>query len=299
MRSEQTTRSTPGLFRRAHLALGTLIELQIHAEDETLAGRAMRSACAVLDRIQATMSAHSPHSDLGRIARAAPGSLLRVDGHTTAVLRRAQHWHRESGGRFDPRVGAALAARGLRPGLTQGDASWTHDLDAVCIVDDNHLHIRQPLALDFGGIAKGHAVDCAALALQEAGIVSGLVNASGDMRAFGPRRWPLALRLPALTGTPSRPAPLPDWLRHGLHDAALATSGPGQDLSWPHRRRGSTALAPLPQLVCVMARRCIDADALTKAMLASRRTPPGLLQMAGARAWRMSSETHRPRTCQR
>ena len=289
MRSEQTTRSAPGSFRRAHLALGTLVELQLHADDETQASRAMQSACAVLDRIQAAMSAHSPHSDLARIARATPGSLLRVDRHTTAVLRRARHWHRASGGRFDPRVGAALAARGLRPGLTQGDAGWARDLDAICIEDDTHLRIHQPLALDFGGIAKGHAVDCAVLALQEAGIASGLVNAGGDMRAFGPRRWPLGLRLPVATGASIVPA-LSGWLRRGLHDAALATSRPGQDLCWPHGRPRRAGQAQLPQLVCVLARRCIDADALTKAMLVSRRLPPGLLQQAGARGWRMGIE---------
>ena len=287
MHSEQTPGNAPGSFRRAHLALGTLVELQIHADDETLASRAMQSACAVLDRIQAAMSAHSPHSDLARIARATPGSLLRVDCHTTAVLRRARHWHRASGGRFDPRAGAELATRGLRPGLAQGEAPWTRDLDAIDIEDDTHLRIRQPLALDFGGIAKGHAVDCVVLALQDAGIASGLVNAGGDMRAFGPRRWPLALRLPAAAGACNGPAALPGWLRRGLHDAALATSRLGQDLCWPHGRAGRAGRAQSPQLVCVLARRCIDADALTKTMLVSRRLPPGLLQQAGARGWRM------------
>ncbi|MDE2130352.1 MAG: FAD:protein FMN transferase [Betaproteobacteria bacterium] len=279
-----------GLFRRAHLALGTLVELQLHADDQIQASRAMRSACAVLDRIQAAMSAHSPHSDLARIARATPGSLLRVDCHTTAVLRRARHWHRASGGRFDPRVGAALAARGLRPGLARGEAAWAHDLDAVCIEDDTHLRVHQPLALDFGGIAKGHAVDCAVLALQEAGIASGLVNAGGDMRAFGPCSWPLTLRLPASALASCRPSALPGWLRRGLHDAALATSRPNQDLSWSHGRPGRAGQAQSPRLVCVLARRCIDADALTKALLVSRRLPPGLLQQAGARGWRMDVE---------
>ena len=290
MRPAQTPGGAPGLFRRAHLALGTLVELQLHADDQTQASRAMRNACAVLDRIQIAMSAHSPHSDLARIARATPGSLLRVDCHTTAVLRRARHWHRASGGRFDPRVGAELATRGLRPGLAQGEVPWVRDLDAIDIEDDTHLRIRQPLALDFGGIAKGHAVDCAVLSLQEAGIASGLVNAGGDMRAFGPRSWPLALRLPASAGASSGRAALPGWLRRGLHDAALATSRLGQDLSWPHGRPGCAGQAQSPQLVCVLTRRCIDADALTKTMLVSRRLPPGLLQQAGARGWRMGIE---------
>ncbi len=328
------------LLRRAHLALGTLIELQCVVRDAAQGLAGMRAACDVIDRIHHAMSTHSPSSDLARLARAAPGSLLQVDAHTTAVLQHARHWSRLSGGRFNPLCGAALQARGLRPGLVPGPVPWAHRLDAVHVEHATLLRVLQPLALDFGGIAKGYAVDCAVAAMQAAGIGSGMVNAGGDLRAFGPRLWPLVLRLPqglqgparipALTGHDRRrtaanaaraahqatwrppSTALPTWLRQGLRDAALAVSHRDHDQAWVDPRASFAGTRHTPALACVMARRCVDADALTKVVLNASNppratdcrkgqtnaraarppllthahgSPSGLLQRAGARAW--------------
>jgi len=53
------------------------------------------------------------------------------------------------------------------------------------------------VALDFGGFAKGYAVDCAIEALMSHGCAAGLVNAGGDLRVFGTRAEPIILRGPA------------------------------------------------------------------------------------------------------
>ncbi len=55
------------------------------------------------------------------------------------------------------------------------------------------------MQLDFGGIAKGYAVDLAVARLRELGIGSAIVNAGGDLRAFGrhgDRPWRVAVRKP-------------------------------------------------------------------------------------------------------
>jgi thiamine biosynthesis lipoprotein len=71
--------------------------------------------------------------------------------------------------------------------------------------------------LDFGGIAKGMAVDAALKMLRDAGIVSALVNAGGDLAVLGlpPQNedWPVSV-------------PLKDDTRMvPLHHGAIATSG--------------------------------------------------------------------------
>ena len=53
--------------------------------------------------------------------------------------------------------------------------------------------------LDFGGIAKGYAVDLAIGRLRELGITNAIVNAGGDLRAMGhhgDRPWKVAVRKP-------------------------------------------------------------------------------------------------------
>jgi thiamine biosynthesis lipoprotein len=53
--------------------------------------------------------------------------------------------------------------------------------------------------LDFGGIAKGHAVDLTIDRLRSLGIENAIVNAGGDLRAIGDhgdRPWRVAVRQP-------------------------------------------------------------------------------------------------------
>jgi thiamine biosynthesis lipoprotein len=107
-------------------------------------------------------------------------------------------------------------------------------------------------ALD--GIAKGFAVDRAVEALQSADIRAGVVNAGGDLRAFGE----------AFEEVYVRPPQLPDRLIHigRVRDAAVATSAATllvdpRPARRPLRAAGAT----------VIAADCITADALTKPCL--------------------------------
>ena len=55
------------------------------------------------------------------------------------------------------------------------------------------------MQLDFGGIAKGYAVDLTIARLRELGINNAIVNAGGDLRAMGShgdRPWRVAVRKP-------------------------------------------------------------------------------------------------------
>ena len=129
---------------------------------------------------------------------------------------------------------------------------------------ETHYRVRfkRPLLLDLGGIAKGFAVDQAVRVLKRAGIASAVVNAGGDLRAFGPMPRRVHIRHPENPGAPA--------LVGELHNAALATSGsyylplmsirPASAIIDPHRRQS----APLRGSVSIVAPTCMIADALTK-----------------------------------
>jgi thiamine biosynthesis lipoprotein len=58
---------------------------------------------------------------------------------------------------------------------------------------------NRAVQLDFGGIAKGYALDIACSTLRNMGVDNAIVNAGGDLRAFGshgPRPWRIAVRAP-------------------------------------------------------------------------------------------------------
>src|SRR5262249_31920306 len=136
------------------------------------------------------------------------------------------------------------------------------------------VRFRSPAAIDLGGIAKGFAVDRAVEALRAEGAASGVVNAGGDLRVFGPEPSALHVRHPR---EPGRLLPFGT-----LRDAAFATSS---DTFTRRRWRGrvvSPLVHPRQGRACARARSasvraptCLVADALTKVvMILGRRSAP-------------------------
>ncbi|MGZ5269199.1 MAG: FAD:protein FMN transferase [Ramlibacter sp.] len=277
--SGRTTASST--VHRARPLLGTLVAIQLadDAQEPPALLRAVDAAFDTIAQIHRCMSAHDDASDLARLARARTGERLPVHPHTAAVLRLALGWHRASAGAFDPQAaGRRLARDGARPGL--GDAN--HEAGSFAqlrVHDDDSVQADTPLQLDLGGIAKGYAVDQAVATLRRHGIAGGLVNAGGDLRAFGPRAWPIEVQHPAVWSRTRR------LLR--LRDAAVASSLGAPDNAEfvvTRRQRGARW-----RCSTVLARDCATADALTKWAL---QAPAPSLQLratlarVGARLWR-------------
>lgn len=225
-------------LKRVRPLLGTYVEI-------TLSGRAspkQLNACAdagfaAIEEIDRLMSFHREDSDLGRLNRARRGRTVAVAHATARVLATCNALWRASRGAFDPRVRSAQAVEPFRiAGLRAG---------------------RNGPGADLGGIAKGFAVDQAVDRMRRFRGVSGLVNAGGDLRAWGRRSFSVAVR----SGEGLRP------LR--LRNAAVATSAVGLRPEVRHRRMPSGVAMRKRRTAAVVADRCLWADALTKVALAA------------------------------
>ena len=182
--------------RRARPGLGTLVDITFDESDAARAEAAFDAAFVEVALVHRLMSAHDPASDIRRLSESAHLRALRVHPQTLAMLRLSRRLHRLSGGIFDIAVGAELAHAGHVPRLRRapsGESGHGSSADIV-LRRGGEVSFKRPLHLDMGGLAKGHAVDCAVRALQSMGIRSGLVNAGGDMRAFGAAEHPVHLR---------------------------------------------------------------------------------------------------------
>jgi thiamine biosynthesis lipoprotein len=171
------------------------------------------------------------------------------------LLKLARRLHTLTDGVFDP----CLPTRSGR----------LHDIE----VSNDQVLCHAPVALDFGGFAKGYAVDRAIEVLRSHGCIDGLVNAGGDLRVFGPRTEPTFLRGPAgeLTNVV-------------LADAALAVSDANSQ-SRPAEHQGyyvregaladdgdhANADLPVIDFAAVIAREAVIADALAKCVLLCRK----------------------------
>ena len=265
--------------RRARPLLGTVVEIEVGGLSESNGHRAIEDAFAVVAEVQRRMSFHDPASVLSRINREAAERVVEVDAWTFEVLSAAAEVQRISGGIFDVTVAPHLQRLGFLPADNRARraAARAPSFADVELLPGNRVRFHHAgVRLDLGGIAKGFAVDQAVASLQRSGVPRGLVNAGGDLRAFGNRAQRIAVR------HPENPQAMHFALR--LQNAALATSAhyfagcwnPGETLApivdprtgaraW--RVRSATVRAPSAML----------ADALTKVvMLAGEDALPAL-----------------------
>jgi thiamine biosynthesis lipoprotein len=197
-------------------AMGTDVEvLALGADADAMA--ALRALAAdALEVLEARWSRFRPTSELCRVNDAA-GAPVVVSDSTYALIARAVAAWRDTGGRYDPTVLAALEAAGYDRDFDAvartGDDLPPSGVDVPGCGDvelDDHVRAVQlppGVTLDLGGIGKGAAADEVSAELLDAGIggVTGvLVNLGGDLRARGeapaPHGWVVAVDDPLGTG---------------------------------------------------------------------------------------------------
>ncbi len=258
---------------RCRPLLGTFVEITAADEGAT----AIDAGFAAIERVHRLMSFHAEDSDLARLRRARAGTSVPLAPETADVLRLALELHRDSGGLFDVAVAARLVRSGFLPcpdGVELATCTGTSaDLE---LISDGTAVCHRPMLIDLGGIAKGFAVDCAVAAMRDAGAREGLVNAGGDMRAFGPRGFLVEIR--RADGLVQQSCI--------LRSRALASSENGGT----RKRRWGRTLTPhigfgrpvvSRGVTSVVAPDCATADALTKIALADRRLAEAMLARRG------------------
>jgi thiamine biosynthesis lipoprotein len=239
-------------------------------------GRAPAGAVARVRELFATreaaLSRFLPTSELTRLNRSA-GRAMEVSPLMLETVDAAIRAASTTGGAFDPTLGRQMAAIGYdRPfGLPsrvtvlgmppEGPGGGWREI----AIDRARRTVSVPvgIALDFGGIAKGMAVDAAARLLGDAGVDAALVSAGGDMRVAGagagdwqvglsetPAPWQITLSGGALaTSSSSRRT----WIQDGIRRHHLLDP-----------RTGAPADSGL-RSVSVAARTCEQAEVAAKA----------------------------------
>jgi FAD:protein FMN transferase len=181
---------------------------------------------------------------------------------------------------------------GLLPRLNNGAAIATRarSFDAIELLSGQTIRFRDPdVRIDLGGIAKGFAVDCALEVLRGFNISNGMVNAGGDLAAFGQDPHAIHIR------HPRDPRRLMCWV--DITDEALASTARRFDLFQSAETTGSAIIDPLTgkptELIdgaTVRARSCMVADALTKIVMISGTEATELLEHYNASALLVSAD---------
>ncbi|WP_404339739.1 FAD:protein FMN transferase [Sphingomonas sp. MMS12-HWE2-04] len=181
-----------------------------------------------LARVVAEMSHWEPGSHLSRFNRADPGRWQPLPPAFADVLRTGLAIAEASDGAFDPAMGVLADLWGFGPAGPQPFPSDAAVAQALAV--SGHRHLEQDgrrarrnarAALDFSGIAKGHAVDAVADRLRGLGLADFLIEIGGELRGEGikPDGQPWWVDLETVPGIAAAP------LRIALHGLSVATSG--------------------------------------------------------------------------
>lgn len=277
--------SRPPVVERVRPLLGTYVAIRVRGLADARAHRAIGAAFEEIASIQARMSFHEPDSDVSRLNREAFHRPVTVDPRTMEVLRWARQMGEQSRGCFDITVAAQLVDWGILP---RPDCPHRPDPRGcwrdVELLVGGAVRFHRAVWIDLGGIAKGYAVDRAIECLRGWGAPQCSVNAGGDLRILGPEMERIGLDWGS-SADPVRPI-----LELESGSVASSSGRPARrrhrsGFCGPHvdgRRRGPVGTR---SFVCVVADRCVVADALTKVVLAQGPRSERTLYRYGASAY--------------
>ena len=173
--------------------------------------RIMYYAFKEVERIEHVMSSATETSEIHLINQNAGGKRVKVSFETFSIIRRSVDYSKQYGGLFDISIGPISELWGFNsehPVTKVPDEKIIDSL--VKLVDykeitldesDTSVFLRKPqMNLDLGGIAKGYAIDRAAMILREKGIRNFMVNGGGDVYVSGYKqdstRWVIGIEHP-------------------------------------------------------------------------------------------------------
>jgi len=200
---------------QAHiLALGTLVDISLDGVDNAKAQAAVAAVTREMNRVQRDWHAWQPGRLMQINQQLAAGKSVQLSDDETRIMQQAINVSRRSDYLFDPAIGKLVALWGfhtdVRPDGPPPGAEAIHALvqqhPSMAALELKHgvLRSRNPaVKLDFGGFAKGIAINRSIAALRQLGIDNAIVNAGGDMRVIGSKggqAWRIGIRHPRAEG---------------------------------------------------------------------------------------------------
>jgi FAD:protein FMN transferase len=219
------------LHRKVLKLMGNRFEITVVSDDECNALAGIDDAVEEISRIEKLLTTFNDSSQTNLINRNAGIKPVKVDKEVFDIILRSKRISAITQGAFDITYGS------VDKKLWNFDKSMTSLPDADTAKKSVHLINYRNVILDekkctvflkekgmrigFGGIGKGYAAERAKLILQQKGIESGIVNAAGDLTAWGyqpnGKEWTIGIADPDSAHHPF------SYLR--ITNMAIATSG--------------------------------------------------------------------------
>jgi FAD:protein FMN transferase len=182
-----------------------------------------------IKRIEALLTEFSETSQTAHINRQAGIGPVTVDAEVYGLLERCVQLSRLSQGAFDVSAGVLKPLYNFKCGQARfpirsvlNTARQRVGYQYIDLLPDNRVFLRKKgMRIGFGAIGKGYAADRARALLEARGVKQGVINASGDLTAWGNQPdgspWKIGI------ADPTAPNQVLLWLP--VENASVATSG--------------------------------------------------------------------------
>ena len=223
--------STGQLHKARSYVFGTLVEVTICAENHRLAQHLATTVFEDFDRLHWMLHAWKD-SDLVKLNRAiaAGDRNIPVKPELAQLIRNATVFSEQSNGLFNPAIGKLVALWNFHASEFSPVSPDPQDIRRVLnanprmtdlALEKNTVNcINRCVQLDFGGYAKGYALDRAIRFLRKHALAGALINIGGNIMAMGQKEaqpWHIGIQ------HPRKPDPI---ALLQLHDGeAISTSG--------------------------------------------------------------------------
>lgn len=264
------------LFKYHQVAMGTVIEITLIADDEEASNKAAFRAFQEMKRIEQLMSPRIESGDVFRINQSSGKEWVKVSDETLKVIKKAQEISELSEGGFDITV-TPLTELWRKAREKKIPPSAEEVKEKLGLVNFKNVEMDREgrvflkikrMAIDLGGIAKGYAVDRAFELLKSLGYKNLIVNAGGDLRVGGLKNsqpWSIGIQ---------NPRESKNFLaRISVSDMAVATSGDYEKFFIYEGKRYHHIFNPRDgfptegcQSVTIVTKDCITADGLATAV---------------------------------
>lgn len=231
MPGSSTLTIAPSIYRKVLKLMGNRFEITVVSDNEKDALTRIDEAVGEISRIEKLLTTFKEDSQTNLINRNAGMAPVKVDREVFDIINRSKRISEVTQGAFDITYGS------VDKKLWNFDKGMTSLPDAETAKNAVHLINYRNVILDekkctvflkekgmrigFGGIGKGYAAERAKYILQQKGITSGIVNAAGDLTAWGNqpdgKEWTIGIADPNSTHHP--------FSYLSITDMAIATSG--------------------------------------------------------------------------
>ncbi|MBN9385546.1 MAG: FAD:protein FMN transferase [Chitinophagaceae bacterium] len=219
------------VFKRSMKLMGNHFELSVVAEEKTWAEERIMAGVREIQRIEKLLTTYDECSETSLINAHAGSTPVAVSRETYDLIERSIRISNITQGAFDITYGAVdrrlwnfdTTLRRLPDKATARQMVRLINYKNIILDKEKSTVLlkEKGMRIGFGGIGKGYAAERAKTIMRQMGVTSGVVNASGDLVAWGfqpdGKPWTVGIVNPNAAGE------IFSWL--SVTDMALATSG--------------------------------------------------------------------------